>query len=135
LLQLYQHPRQIAEHLPVLRQMTRSMDDIRRQAEPVAALLANQLARIASVELIDCDSEIGSGALPNHRLPSVAIALRPLTSAAHQDAALQRLAHAFRNLPVPVIGRVHKGDFLLDCRALDDVTEFTAQLTALDPDP
>jgi L-seryl-tRNA(Ser) seleniumtransferase len=133
LLRLYRQPRRIAERLPVLRQMTRSTDDIRHQAEPLAALLRARLAQVASVNLVDCDSETGSGALPNHRLPSVGIALRPLAAAARQDDALHDLARAFRDLPVPVIGRISQGEFVLDCRALDDTEEFAAQLDALDP--
>ena len=35
-------------------------------------------------------------------------------------------------LPVPVIGRIRKGEFLLDCRCLEDVDEFSAQLIRLD---
>jgi L-seryl-tRNA(Ser) seleniumtransferase len=135
LLQLYLQPQRIAERLPVLRQMTRSPTDIRRQAEPLAALLAERLEQVASVKLVDCASEIGSGALPNHQLPSVGIALRPHASAARQDGALQGLARAFRDLPVPVIGRISQGEFVLDCRALDDPEEFAAQLAALDPGP
>jgi len=34
---------------------------------------------------------------------------------------------------VPVIGRISQGEFVLDCRALDDPEEFAAQLDALDP--
>jgi len=135
LLRLYLQPQRIAEHLPVLMQMTRSAADIRRQAEPLAALLADRLEPLASVSLVDCDSEIGSGALPNHHLPSVGIALRPRVSAARQDDALQSLARAFRELPVPVIGRISQGEFVLDCRALDDAAEFAAQLAALDAGP
>jgi L-seryl-tRNA(Ser) seleniumtransferase len=135
LLRLYLQPQRIAERLPVLRQMTRSPAEIRRQAEPLAALLAARLEQVASVSLVDCDSEIGSGALPNHHLPSVGIALRPRVSAAQQDDALQGLARAFRGLPVPVIGRISQGEFVLDCRALDDAEEFAAQFDALDPGP
>ena len=130
LLQLYLRPRQIFERLPVLRQMTRSTDDIRRQAEPLAAQLRDRLAQIVNISLVDCDSETGSGALPNHRLPSVGIALRPL-AAANQDDALLDLARAFRDLPVPVIGRINQGALVLDCRALDDPQEFSAQLAEL----
>ena len=83
------------------------------------------------VDLVDCASEIGSGALPDHNLPSLGIALRPLPSQRTHDESLVRLARAFRELPVPVIGRIHKGEFVLDCRCLEHSEEFSAQLSGL----
>jgi L-seryl-tRNA(Ser) seleniumtransferase len=132
LLQMYLHPQQIAESLPLLRMMARSRADIRALAQPLVIPLAQQMEAIATVNLIDCDSEIGSGALPDHHLPSCGIALRPLASGPAHDESLQQLARAFRALPVPVIGRIRKGEFLLDCRCLENVGEFSAQLIRLD---
>ena len=132
LLQMYLHPQQIAESLPLLRMMTRSRADILALVQPLVIQLAQQLEGIATVSLIDCDSEIGSGALPDHHLRSCGIALRPLASGPAHAESLQRLACAFRALPVPVIGRIRKGEFLLDCRCLEDVDEFSAQLIRLD---
>jgi len=132
LLRMYLHPQQIAEKLPLLRMMTRSPADILALARPLAAQLARQMESFATVSLVDCDSEIGSGALPDHHLPSCGIALRPLASGLSHDESLERLARAFRQLPVPVIGRIHKGEFVLDCRCLEDADEFAAQLERLE---
>ena len=132
LLRMYQNPEQLCERLPLLRMMTRSPADIRSQATPLAARLGQQLGHLVGVELVDCASEIGSGALPDQTVPSVAIAIRPLPSTAQSDGLLKRLAAAFRQLPVPVIGRIHKGSLLLDCRCLEDTEEFSLQLTELD---
>ena len=131
LLRLYQQPQQIVDSLPLLRMMTRTLVDIRALAQTLAAQLAQQLEGFVEVGLIDCASEIGSGALPDHKLPSIGIALRPLSPARTRDESLERLARAFRELPVPVIGRIHKGEFVLDCRSLDDSDEFAAQLERL----
>jgi L-seryl-tRNA(Ser) seleniumtransferase len=132
LLRMYQHPEQLRERLPLLRMMTRSRAEIRTQAAPLVERLARQLGDSVGVELVDCASEIGSGALPDQTIPSVAIAVRPLPSTPQPEAFLERLAAAFRQLPVPVIGRIHKGEFLLDCRCLEDADEFSAQLIELD---
>jgi len=131
LLHLYQQPQQIVDSLPLLRMMTRDLADIRKLAQSLVAQLAQQLEGFAEVNLVDCDSEIGSGALPDHKLPSVGIVLRPLSSPRTQDEMLERLARAFRELPVPVIGRIHKGEFVLDCRCLENGEEFAAQLDQL----
>jgi L-seryl-tRNA(Ser) seleniumtransferase len=135
LLRLYQKPRQIVDSLPLLRMMTRSLADIRDLAQPLVAQLTRQLEGFAEVDLVDCASEIGSGALPDHNLPSLGIALRPRSSPRTHDESLERLARAFRELPVPVIGRIHKGEFVLDCRCLEDSEEFAAQLSGLIIDP
>jgi L-seryl-tRNA(Ser) seleniumtransferase len=132
LLRMYQQPEQLHERLPLLRMMMRSRADIRVQAAPLAERLARHLGETVSVELVDCASEIGSGALPDQTLPSVAIAVRALPSIPQPEEMLERLAAAFRLLPVPVIGRIHKGEFLLDCRCLEDTAEFSQQLAELD---
>jgi L-seryl-tRNA(Ser) seleniumtransferase len=41
------------------------------------------------------------------------------------------LAAAFRALPVPVIGRVKDGAFIMDLRCLEHEDEFLGQLTQL----
>ena len=72
-------------------------------AQRPRAQLSRQLDGFAEVDLVDCASEIGSGALPDHNLPSLGIALRPRPSPRSHDESLERLARAFRELPVPVI--------------------------------
>ena len=42
-----------------------------------------------------------------------------------------KTAAAFRGLPIPVIGRMHEGAFILDLRCLDDEAAFLAQLERL----
>ena len=48
-----------------------------------------------------------------------------------KGSAAQRIAAAFRALPVPVIGRIKDGAFLLDLRCLDDEAGFVAQLAPI----
>ncbi len=132
LLTMYRHPERLPECLPLLKTMLRERAEIRAQAAPLAELLQRQLAQVASVELVDCDSEVGSGAQPGRSIPSAGIAIRPPGSTRQRNRALDDLAAAFRRLPVPVIGRIHNNEFVLDCRCLEDAGEFAAQLPALD---
>jgi L-seryl-tRNA(Ser) seleniumtransferase len=37
-----------------------------------------------------------------------------------------------RELPISLVGRIHKGEFVLDCRCLEDDAEFCAQLDKLE---
>lgn len=126
-LKLYRDPDSLARHLPSMRQLARPADEIRAQAERVAPVLAKQLGEIFSVEIIDCASQIGSGALPLEGIPSAGIACRARTRSGGGNA----IATAFRRLPVPVIGHVAEKRFVLDLRCLDDEAGFLANLAHL----
>ena len=130
-LALYGDTTRLAERLPVLRLLTRSLDEIRAVAERLRPLLTSVLDRVATVRITDCQSQIGSGALPTRTIPSVGLALTPL---ARRGAGrmLQQIAAAFRDLPIPVIGRIQDDTFVVDLRCLDDEHTFAAQLSRLE---
>ena len=94
-------------------------------------MLKPPLAAIATVAIVACESQIGSGAAPTRTLPSMGLALRPITGRRGGGAALKRLSAAFRALPVPVLGRVHDGALVLDLRCLEDEGGFVEQLAQL----
>ena len=80
------------------------------------------------VEILDAASQVGSGSLPTETIASAAIGIRSANSG--EDIS-RSLAAAFRKLPTPVIGHVHKGRLLLDLRCLDDEAGFVSQLESL----
>jgi L-seryl-tRNA(Ser) seleniumtransferase len=84
-----------------------------------------------SVTVTDCASQIGSGALPLETLPSAGLAIAPVGRKG-AGTRIEALAAAFRSLPIPVIGRIKDGAFILDLRCLDDEAAFLAQLGRLD---
>lgn len=130
-LNLYADPDHLVERLPTLRALARPVEEIRKMAERLRVSLAVGLNSLASVEVINCDSQVGSGALPTQRIPSAGLAIRPATERRGSGTALQRLAAAFRSLPIPVIGRLQEGALILDFRCLEDEAAFAAQLSAL----
>jgi L-seryl-tRNA(Ser) seleniumtransferase len=130
-LRLYDDPDRLAARLPTLRALVRPIDEIRALAERLRVVLAARLAGAFSVESVDCDSQIGSGALPTQRMASAGVAIAPLAGKRGAGAALKTLAAGFRDLPVPVIGRIKDGAFVLDLRCLEDEAAFTAQLAHL----
>ena len=133
-LHLYSNPERLREGLPTLRLMTRSEDDIAAAAGRLARLLAQHLEGKALIDVVPCQSQIGSGSLPVGLLPSRAIAVRPTIKGRGAGAALERIARAFRSLPIPVVGRMHGGACLFDLRCLDDETAFIEQIAHLDLD-
>ncbi|PZO67453.1 MAG: L-seryl-tRNA(Sec) selenium transferase [Paracoccus denitrificans] len=113
-LQLYRDPDRLAERLPTLRMLTRPLADIIAQAErllaPVQAMLPDW-----QVQVTDCASQIGSGALPVEKLPSAGLAF----TGAGGDAP-ERLAAVLRQGRRPVIGHIRDGALILDLRCLGE---------------
>ncbi len=132
-LRLYLDPDRLVERMPALRLLARRADEIAATGRRIVDPVARALDGIAAVELAGCQSQIGSGALPVERLDSAALRITPSTGRRGGGAALDRIAKAFRSLPIPVIGRVHEGAFLLDLRCLEDVEAFVGQLDQLTP--
>jgi len=126
-LRLYLHPERLHEELPALRLLTRKAEDIAAQAARVMPRIAAALSDNWRVEITSCKSQIGSGALPVDVMPSSGLAMTP----ADKKSNVGKLAAAFRALPVPVIGHIKDGAFVLDLRCLDHEEEFINQLPQL----
>ena len=130
ILALYRDPDRLAERLPVIRLLTRPLAEIQAVANRLQPAVAVAVGRDVSVQVVSCDSQVGSGALPTQAIPSAGLVIRP-AAGRRAGSAPQRIAAAFRNLPVPVIGRVQDNALILDLRCLDDEAAFTAQLAEL----
>jgi L-seryl-tRNA(Ser) seleniumtransferase len=130
-LRLYADPDKLVKEVPTLRLLTRPQKDIEAQATRLLPALAAAVGDGADAAVIACASQIGSGALPVDALPSAGIAITPRGK--NRNSSAERLSNAFRRLPVPVVGRVKDGAFILDFRCLDDETGFAGQLDQLRP--
>lgn len=129
-LRLYADPTRAVREIPTLRLLTRPASEIDAVASRLQPAAAAALGDLARVEVVDCASQIGSGALPVDLLPSRALRLVP---GAGRGQAPARLARAFRALPIPVVGRIADGALLFDLRCLDDEAAFVQQLAKLAP--
>lgn len=121
-LRLYRDPDSLARRLPTLRQIARPQQDIRAAAQRLRAPLAAWAGAEWQVDVADCASRIGSGALPLEEIPSAGLAV----SGGSPDAMAARL----RALPIPVIGRIAQDALRLDLRALEDEAAFLRNLGA-----
>ncbi|MEC4589920.1 MULTISPECIES: L-seryl-tRNA(Sec) selenium transferase [Nitrospirillum] len=124
-LKLYRDPDRLAQRLPTLALLSRPQGEIAEQARRLAPVLAQVLGDGFTVGVCDCDSQIGSGALPLDTLPSAGLAIRA------GGAALSALAAAFRALSRPIIGRIEDGRLILDLRCLRDEDAFITTLQGL----
>jgi len=127
-LQLYDNPSELSRNLPILRDLTRKTEEIAVVAEEILPCVSRYVANEADVEIADCKSQIGSGALPVDLLASLAIKITP-RAAKGADNLLKELALRFRQLPVPVVGRIHDGSLFFDLRCLQDTKGFCRQLS------
>ncbi len=126
-LRLYRDPERLSTRLPTLRLIARRRDDIHALAGRMLPLIATAVGPGFRCEIADCASEIGSGALPQQTIPSAGIAIRPVTPRG-AGRALTALATAFRQLPMPVIGRIADNALIFDLRCLEDEAGFARNL-------
>jgi L-seryl-tRNA(Ser) seleniumtransferase len=122
-------PQELAQHLPVLRLLSRPAADIRQVGERILASVQTALRAVAEVTLHPAQSQIGSGSLPVERLDSWALVIAPLGK--RSGRTVQALEDIFRQLPTPVIGRIKDGAIWLDLRTLENESGFLAQLGLL----
>jgi len=127
-LRLYQRPERLVQDLPTLRLLTRPQSQIATLAQQLLPEVAAAVAPRFSVAVVALQSQIGSGSLPVERLPSAGLALTPADG---RGRSLDALATTLRELPRPVIGRIHEGRLLLDLRCLEEPALLTSQLTTL----
>jgi L-seryl-tRNA(Ser) seleniumtransferase len=129
-LRIYVSAFRLPARLPTLALLARPQDDIRAACARVQGALAQWAGAAFEVSIADCASQIGSGSQPVERLPSSALVVRGKGKTSGR--ALNQLARRLRDLPTPVIGRVHADALWLDCRTLraDDEGELLRQLAA-----
>jgi L-seryl-tRNA(Ser) seleniumtransferase len=125
-LALYADSERLVQRVPTLRLLTRPAREIEQQAQRLAPALQHWLGPSYTVAVTPLASQIGSGSLPLDLLASFGLSIRPAGARRGSGRALEELARTFRQLPLPVIGRIADGAFLLDCRCLEDETAFRA---------
>jgi L-seryl-tRNA(Ser) seleniumtransferase len=129
-LKLYRDPDRLTARLPTLCFLTRPADDIAGVASRLRPVLQERLGDGFAVHVVQCDSEIGSGALPRQTIASAGLAIRRIVRRG-AGRVLADLAAALRRLPTPVIGRIANDGLILDLRCLDDERAFVANLAEL----
>jgi L-seryl-tRNA(Ser) seleniumtransferase len=129
-LRLYRDPDRLAERLPTIRMLARPQAEIHALAQRLSPVVAASTGRAFTVDVVQCSSQIGSGALPLESVPSAGLAIRP-SSRRGGGRLLAAVASALRQLPIPVIGRTDDQALILDLRCLDDEAAFVANLVGL----
>ena len=130
ILKLYRDPDRLAQTLPTIRYFARPKAEMAEAASRLRQPIAAAVGDAYGVDVADCTSQVGSGALPLETLPSAGIAIAPVDRKG-AGRRLEALVSALRGLAVPVLGHVKDGALILDLRCLDDEAGFLAQLPQL----
>ena len=113
-MRLYRDEKKAVARIPTLRMMTRSMADITRQAEQLAAMLDDMGDNRMETEILHRSSKAGGGSLPLLDLPSACVAVR--ISGLSANAIEKKMRE---NSP-PVIGRIEDDRFVMDLRCVQE---------------
>ena len=125
-LRAYEDETTLLRDIPLLATLTIPLERLTARAAAVAQTLVDVLPDGFEVANQAVSCQLGSGALPEQRVPSWAVAVR--TPGGQAPA---RLARRLRHLPRPVIGRVHDGRVWLDMRCAEPLDELLESLRAL----
>ena len=72
--------------------------------------------------MVETRGQVGGGSCPTQTMGSWAVAIEP------GEMTVDQLAEKLRRAPVPIIGRISQGQYLLDARTLgDDDISFVAE--------
>jgi len=129
-LSLYANPVRLQTELPALRWLSRDPVEINKIACRIAPVLQKQCTDFA-VEVTRTTSQVGSGALPTAKLESFGLAITQCGKRKRSGRFLKLLAKAFRELPIPVIGRITDDELIFDLRCLENESEFIQNFECL----
>lgn len=123
-LRLYRDEREAVAEIPTLRMLTMQPAELKAKASSWIRRLRPRAPSSVNLTVVAGNSQVGGGSLPLLDLPTHLIAI------AAEGWSPQRIDAAFRQCKTPVLGRINKGQFLLDLRTLQDA-DITAVIDAM----
>lgn len=125
-LRLYRADHHLVRDMPTIRHLAADPSSLAERGQRILAAVAGLGEKIdADLRLRPTSAQVGSGAMPLDVMPSLALILTP-----HGGGA-DTLAARLRRLPIPVIGRIERGQVILDLRCCDDEAVFISNLQSL----
>jgi len=115
-LRLYLDEASARREIPILRMLYADGETLKQRAKGIYQALRKQ--RIGAVtKVVQLQSEVGGGSLPDVYVPSGGLSVQPL------GLSVAVLDQALRSLAVPVVGRIEKDRFLIDVRTVQEGDE------------
>ncbi len=108
-LRLYLDEERAMAAIPTMRMLTLTLEEIAQRAE---VLYRNLLRKVKTchLDVVDCQSQVGGGSMPQERLPSRAVTIVPM------NMSLNDFERRMRTGKYHVIGKIHKDRYELDLR-------------------
>lgn len=122
----YLNPETLDSELPIMAKFARSQETLWQIGHRLQHALAAHFEPCYRIELIECQTQVGSGSQPDTFLPSVALCFIAL-----DGGSLSLLEQKFKQAARPVIGRMSNDQLRLDLRGLDSEAELLAELSTL----
>ncbi len=97
--------------IPVLALLGAKLPELRRKAQLLQDMLKKQ--GIES-ELVETEDQVGGGSVPTQLLKTCAVALSP------KNMSVDALEEKLRRRPLPIVGRIHEGQYYLSVRTMDE---------------
>lgn len=122
-LRMYLFPDQLTQNLPTLSLLTQPIKSLQTKAECLFNVLNKRLDSRYILQIEPSEAQIGSGALPTEKIPSVAV-----TISAENQRDLMELEQRFKSLPQPMIVRLYQQKMWLDLRSVAEFEELLVML-------
>jgi L-seryl-tRNA(Ser) seleniumtransferase len=121
-LRLYLDPHSLPSKLPTLKFLTRPFEELEIIALETKKVLEMRLGRGYTVNVEDGQSQVGSGALPGHGIPT------KLVTITHDSIKPEAIFKRFLESDPPILGRVKNAKFILDPRTIERAEELVPAL-------
>ncbi|MGR3295173.1 MAG: L-seryl-tRNA(Sec) selenium transferase, partial [Candidatus Bathyanammoxibius sp.] len=124
-LKLYGDKEAVAQRLPILKMLTRTLEDIERESKQFIKELSSRSGGKIAATLEDGSSAVGGGSLPGEAIPTKLIAI-----SARKPGA-QELSDRLRQNVPPIFARIVDDRLLLDLRTVTNGSETAETLNAI----
>ncbi len=126
-LRLYRDEQRVVSEIPCLRMLSLSAEDLAVKGRNLIRRFRKALPPSVALSMEKGISQVGGGALPLAELPTAVIVVRV------EGLSPPELERRLRNAPIPVIGRIYRGEYLLDLRTIldDDLQDLLSSLKSL----
>ncbi len=124
-LKLYADKEAVAQRLPVLKMLTRTLEDIERESAQFIKELSSRSGGKIAATLVDGSSAVGGGSLPGEAIPTKLIAISA------KKPSAQELSDRLRQNVPPIFARIEDDRLLLDLRTVTNGSETAETLNAI----
>ncbi len=124
-LKLYADKEAVAQRLPILKMLTRTLEDIERESKQFIKELSSRSGGKIAATLEDGSSAVGGGSLPGEAIPTKLIAISA------KKPSAQELSDRLRQNVPPIFARIVDDRLLLDLRTVTNGSETAETLNAI----